>query len=234
MMKIKRTIVGLLVMALLIVSGLSPVSNVQASEKVEKATTKVQNTPVGADLKVTWSKVNGANGYDVYMSTTKATGYKKVKTTDGTSYTTSGIKKNRTYYFKIKAYKIVETTETATTLDPAATTDPTAMTTAEPVVKQTKIYGGYSKVVSGKTSKYLLNTPIDDGGQEVYFYWLWDGKNIDDYYWDAYHKCEDILYERYNGKTKKTVGSSKKLCETNYSINGKIVCLATPHVDFEE
>lgn len=215
-------------MALLIVTGLSPVSHVQASEKVGKTTAKVQNTPVGADLKVTWSKVNGANGYDVYMSTTKATGYKKVNTTDGTSYTTSGIKKNMTYYFKIKAYKIVETTE------PAATTDPTVITTAEPVVKQTKIYGDYSKVVSGKTCKYLLNTPIDDGGQEVYFYWLWDGKTVDDYYWSAFHKCEDILYERYNGKTKKTVGSSKKPYGTNYSINGKIVCIATPHVDFEE
>ncbi|HEX3021290.1 MAG TPA: fibronectin type III domain-containing protein [Lachnospiraceae bacterium] len=234
MMKSKRTIVRLFVMVLLIVAGLSPVSNVQAGEKVEKTTAKVENTPVGADLKVTWSEVNGANGYDVYMSTTKATGYEKVKTTDGTSYTTSGIKKDKTYYFKIKAYKIVETTEPAEALDPAATTDPIVITTDDPVVKQTKIYGGYSKVVSGKTCKYLLNTPIDEGGQEVYFYWLWDGKSIDDYYWDAYHKCEDILYERYSGKAKKTVGSSKKACETDYSINGKIVCLATPHVDFEE
>lgn len=166
------------------------------------------------------------------MSTTKATGYKKVKTTDGTSYTTSGIKKNRTYYFKINAYKNVETTEPAATLDPAATTDPTVITTTEPVVKQTKIYGGYAKVVSGKTCKYLLNTPIDDGGQEVYFYWL--GPIPDDYYLDAYHKCEDILYERYHGKTKKTVVSSKRSYDTNYLINGKIVFLATPHVDFEE
>lgn len=40
-------------MALLIVTGLSPVSYMQASEKVGKSTAKVQNTPVGADLKVT-------------------------------------------------------------------------------------------------------------------------------------------------------------------------------------
>lgn len=236
MMGIKRTLVRLLVMALLIVTGLSPVANAQASEKVGKTRVKVQNTPVGADLEVTWTKVNGANGYDVYMSTNKSTGYKKVKTTDGTSYTTSGVKKNKTYYFKIKAYKIVETTDSEATLDPAATIDSTVTTTAtaEPVVKQTKIYGDYSKVVSGKTCKYLLNTLIDDGEQEVYFYWLWDGKTADDYYWNAFHKCEEVLYERYNGKTKKTVGSSKKPCETEYSINGKIVCIATPHVDFEE
>lgn len=221
-------------MALLILTGLSPASNVQASEKVGKTTAKVQNAPVGTDLEVTWSKVNGADGYDVYMSTTKATGFKKATTTEGTSYTTSGLKKDKTYYFKIKAYKIVETTEPVTTLDPAATTDPTVITTAEQVVEQTKIYGGYSKVVSGKTSKYLLNTPIDDGGEEVYFYWLWDGKNIDDYYWDANYKCKEILYERYNGKAKKTVGSSKKSSDTNYCINGKLVCLATPEVDFEE
>ncbi|BCN31099.1 fibronectin type III domain-containing protein [Anaeromicropila herbilytica] len=237
MINFKRIIAGLLVMALLIVTGLSQYSNVQASEKVGITTAKIQNTPVGADLKVTWTKVNGANGYDVYMSTNESTGYKKVKTTDGTSYTTSDVKKNKTYYFKIKAYKIVETTEPTATLDPTATTEttePPVTTTAEPVVNQTKIYGDYSKVVSGKTSKYLLNTVIDEGEQEVYFYWLWDGKTVDDYYWDAYHKCEDILYERYNGKTQKTVGSSKKLCKTNYSINGKIVCIATPHVDFKE
>lgn len=204
-MKIRRSKVGLLLMALIMVTWLSPVSNVKASEKIGKTTAKVENTPVGADLIVTWSEVDGADGYDVYMSTKKTTGFKKVITTDGTSYTTSRLKKNKTYYFKIRAYKIVETSEPVETPDSAKTTDKTGKTTDEQDVKQTKIYGGYSKVVSGKTCKYPLYTPIDDGGEEVYFYWLWDGKTIDDYYWDTKQKCEEILYERFNGCKQKSV-----------------------------
>lgn len=209
MMKMKRTLLAILVMVLLIGIGFAPATSVQAAtSKVGVPTLKVKNTDVGADLKVTWKKVSGASGYVVYMSTTKSKGYSKVATTTKASYTTSKVKKNKTYYFKVKAYKTVD---------------------------GKKVYSSYSKAVSGKTSKYLLNTVIDEGGQEVYFYWLWDGKSAarDENFWKAFHECEDILLERYNGKTKKPVGSSKNVDDIVYSLNGKTLCISTPHVDFD-
>ncbi len=194
-------------MVLLIGTGFAPVTSVQASSEVGTPTLKVKNTEVGADLKVTWKKVSGASGYAVYMSTSKASGYKKVGTTTKTSYTTSKVKKNKTYYFKVKAYSTAD---------------------------GKNVYGSYSKAVSGKTSKYLLNTVIDEGGQEVYFYWLWDGKSAarDEYFWSAFHKCEDILRERYSNVKKKTLfGSSKNVDDIKYSLNGKILCISTPHLE---
>ena len=231
MMKIKRTLVGLLVMALLIGTGFAPATSVQASSKVGTTTAKVKNTPVGADLKVTWSAVDGASGYEVYMATSKSGKYKHVKTTTGISYTTSNVKKDKTYYFKVRAYKTIVTTEPSVTLEPVVTTEPAV--TTKPVIKKEKKYGNYSKVVSGKTCKYLLNTVIDEGGEEVYFYWLWDGKTAmsDKYFWDAFHKCEDILIARYDGKTnKKCIGSSKKKDAIKYSMNGKVLRISTPHI----
>ena len=58
-----------------------------------------------ADL--TWNTVNGAAGYQVWMSTSKDSGYSIIKSiTDGkaTSYTKYDLKSGKTYYFKLRAY----------------------------------------------------------------------------------------------------------------------------------
>jgi len=57
-----------------------------------------------------WKKVSGASGYEIYMATSKNGKYSKIKTiTKGstTSYTKTGLKGGKTYYFKIRAYKTV-------------------------------------------------------------------------------------------------------------------------------
>ena len=59
---------------------------------------------------VTWKKVIGASGYEVYRSTKKNSGYKKVTTIKKGStvrYTNKKLKKGKTYYYKIRAYKTV-------------------------------------------------------------------------------------------------------------------------------
>ena len=58
---------------------------------------------------LSWKKVTGT-GYEIYMSTSKDSGYKKIGTVTGASKTTfikEGLKKGKTYYFKIKAFKTV-------------------------------------------------------------------------------------------------------------------------------
>ena len=62
-------------------------------------------SPSSKAIKVSWKSVSGANGYEVYSSTSKSGTYKKIKTTSSLSYTNSGLKKGKTYYYKVRAYK---------------------------------------------------------------------------------------------------------------------------------
>ena len=60
---------------------------------------------------LSWEKVRGANGYEVYASTSKTTGFKQVKDIASQStvqYTKTGLKAKKTYYFKVRAYKVVD------------------------------------------------------------------------------------------------------------------------------
>lgn len=66
--------------------------------------------------KLTWSKVTGASGYEVYMSTSKNGTYNKIATIGAKSskiatigstsitYTKSSLTKGKTYYFKVRSY----------------------------------------------------------------------------------------------------------------------------------
>lgn len=77
-------------------------------------------------IKITWSGVDGATGYRIYRSTSKTSGFKKIKTITSSSkvsYTNSGISCGTTYYYKVRAYRLID---------------------------GIYYYGGYSGVVSGK------------------------------------------------------------------------------------
>lgn len=61
-------------------------------------------------ITVKWSKIAGANGYKVYRATSKNGSYKLVKTIkpgSTVSWKNSKLTKNKTYYYKVKAYRIV-------------------------------------------------------------------------------------------------------------------------------
>lgn len=78
-------------------------------------------------VKVSWKKIKGVNGYEVYRSTSRSGKYKKVKTikkSSTTSYTNKKLKSNKKYYYKVRAYK---------------------------TVKGKKVYSSYSSVKSTKT-----------------------------------------------------------------------------------
>lgn len=76
-------------------------------------------------IKISWSKVNGAKGYQVYRATSKSGTYSKIKTTTSTSYTNTSLIVGKTYYYKVRAYRVVN--------------------------GSTK-YGSYSSIVNTKTS----------------------------------------------------------------------------------
>jgi fibronectin type 3 domain-containing protein len=59
---------------------------------------------------IKWKKVSGVTGYEVYRSTKKNSGFKKiatVKKAKTVSYKDKKVKKGKTFYYKIKAYKTV-------------------------------------------------------------------------------------------------------------------------------
>ncbi|MCL1895612.1 MAG: hypothetical protein FWG03_03600 [Clostridiales bacterium] len=77
-------------------------------------------------IKVSWGKVSGASGYQVYRSTSKSGTYKKTGTvTSGStvSFTNKSLATGKAYYYKIRAYR---------------------------TVSGQKIYGSYSTVVNAK------------------------------------------------------------------------------------
>ncbi|MBT2733646.1 fibronectin type III domain-containing protein [Bacillus sp. ISL-7] len=77
-----------------------------------------------SSIKTSWTAVSGASGYEVYRATSSTGTYSLVgKTTTATSFTNTGLSTNKLYYYKIKAYRMVGTT---------------------------KVYSGYTTVVSAK------------------------------------------------------------------------------------
>lgn len=79
-----------------------------------KVTGVKATAPKKGAVKLTWTKVPGANGYQIYRSTSKNGTYKLVKTvTSGStvSYTNTGLKKGKTYYYKVRGYVKYNTTK---------------------------------------------------------------------------------------------------------------------------
>ena len=77
-----------------------------------------------SSIKTSWTAVSGASGYEVFRATSSTGTYSLVgKTTTATSFTNTGLSTNKLYYYKIKAYRMVGTT---------------------------KVYSGYTTVVSAK------------------------------------------------------------------------------------
>ena len=65
-------------------------------------------------LSVNWKQVSGADGYYVYRATSSSGTYTqigKVESGDTVSYIDDGLTANKTYYYKVRAYRIVDGTE---------------------------------------------------------------------------------------------------------------------------
>jgi phosphodiesterase/alkaline phosphatase D-like protein len=79
------------------------------------------------NIKISWNSVSGASGYQLYRSASPTGSYSLIKTTSSTHYENKSLTENRTYYYKVRAYR---------------------------TVSGNKIYGNYSAIVSAAT-KYM-------------------------------------------------------------------------------
>jgi len=60
-------------------------------------------------VKLYWNTSKGANGYEIYRSTSKKGNYKKiatVKKAGTTSYKDKSVKSGKTYYYKVRTFKM--------------------------------------------------------------------------------------------------------------------------------
>ncbi|MFF3021304.1 InlB B-repeat-containing protein [Gottfriedia sp. NPDC057948] len=77
-------------------------------EKTPGKPSNATTAKAGKDaVKLTWSKVSGATGYEVVKSTSKTGSYTHVTSVTTTNYTNKGLSKGKTHYYKIRSYKMV-------------------------------------------------------------------------------------------------------------------------------
>ena len=81
-----------------------------ASAKPVLKTPSVKLTSGSKKATIKWEKISGASGYEVYRATSKSGKYSKIKTitkNSTVSYVNSSLTKNKTYYYKVRAYRTV-------------------------------------------------------------------------------------------------------------------------------
>lgn len=72
---------------------------------LEKPNVKLSSQKNAVTIRL--GKVKGAQGYEVYCSTKKNKGFKKITTTKKTSYKNSKLTSGKIYYYKVRAYRKV-------------------------------------------------------------------------------------------------------------------------------
>ena len=63
-------------------------------------------------IKIGWDKINSADGYEIFRATSENGSYVKVGTTSNLNYTSTKVVSGQTYYYKVKAYKLIGTKKT--------------------------------------------------------------------------------------------------------------------------
>ena len=86
-----------------------PVSEAE-NDKIDTVSKITVKKAASRKAKVSWSKVSNVKGYRIAYSTNKSfkTSSTKYKTTTATKITLTKLKKNKTYYVKVCAYKVVD------------------------------------------------------------------------------------------------------------------------------
>jgi predicted chitinase len=89
----------------------SSFSSITSAVPVLAAPSKISLSKASSTaIKVYWTKVSEASGYEIYRSTQKTGTYTNIKTITSPStinYTNTSLQKGKTYYYKVRAYKVV-------------------------------------------------------------------------------------------------------------------------------
>lgn len=75
--------------------------------KLNSPTNIKSNSDSYNSIKISWNKIDDAHKYEIYTSSSKTGKYTKIATTKSTSYRNIKLKTGRTYYYKVRACKVV-------------------------------------------------------------------------------------------------------------------------------
>lgn len=127
-------------------AGLYDSKGVTATACTKAPTIKSGVSTVSDKLKLTWSKVNGATGYNVYRKLENDKNYKLIKTINGNGnveFTDSGLKCGVKYYYRVNGFRIVDSKN----YEGLGSKDYLGLTTpAQPALKSAKS-AGYNTIV---------------------------------------------------------------------------------------
>lgn len=122
-------------------AGLYDSKGVTATACTKAPTIKSGVSTVSDKLKLTWSKVNGATGYNVYRKLENDKNYKLIKTINGNGnveFTDSGLKCGVKYYYRINGFRTVDSKN----YEGLGSKDYLGLTTpAQPALKSAKSLG---------------------------------------------------------------------------------------------
>lgn len=114
---------------------------VTATACTKAPTVKSGISTVSSKLKLTWSKVNGASGYNVYRKLENDKSYKLIKTINGNGnveFTDSGLKCGVKYYYRVNGFRTVDSKN----YEGLGSKDYLGLTTpAQPALKSAKSLG---------------------------------------------------------------------------------------------
>ncbi len=129
-----------------------------ASAAVVPPTPSPVATSAGYDRNlIKWSVVSSASGYEVYSSNTKAGTYRLIGTTSSTSFTHIGLITDKTYYYKVRAFRTVASTKTYSALSSIVSSRPAL---SVPTVSANRY--------SSTQAKLVWNAISGASGYEVY------------------------------------------------------------------
>ena len=80
-------------------------ASVTISLKELKAPTKLKAAPGKKKVTLSWIKAYGARKYEIYRSTKKNSGYKKIATTTKIKYVDKKVIKGKRYYYKVRTLR---------------------------------------------------------------------------------------------------------------------------------
>lgn len=140
----KKNAVAILLIATLIITAFSSFAFAGMSDR-KVSGVKISQPTSSSEIKLKWTAVDGADGYEVYRSTsTTAWSYRcDVK---GTQYTNKSLKLGKTYYYKVRAYKLSSSNK--------------------------KIYSKFSDVKSMKTAYVKPKIEVETYGEDNMFFAL--------------------------------------------------------------
>lgn len=122
-------------------AGLYDSKGVTATACTKAPTIKSGVSTVSDKLKLTWSKVNGASGYNVYRKLENDKSYKLIKTINGNGnveFTDSGLKCGVKYYYRVNGFRTVDSKN----YEGRGSKDYLGLTTpAQPALKSAKSLG---------------------------------------------------------------------------------------------